>query len=433
MHDPRSLPLLLFVVAMGTASPSAQSPLDGVARAVEAACLRHDRDALLALQDDLRPWLDEEATAARAHYLLGLAGWMGHLRLNAAPDNGDPEACRAGLAAAAEHLAAAHRARPEDPATVAAVAFCAAARLQAESLDPRVVFEEARAALAKAASPNAAVVLIDAMMQPPPHDDAGMQRIREAMDAAASRARAELETADAEAFWPRFALAMVARNLLFMPTPEPAAAAAIAEELLETAPEFRMARDFLVPFGKVREPVDVEPLRALDWERLAEDDQDDGKNPALPDATNVDVCRDDGEDLLWVRIELAHALPERAFGANLVFDALADDAGGPWWGEHREFLFDRLVTVWVARDHKGQWRGAVGVAGADRAPGGAMTALDDGGVRFAIDTQAPALVLGVPRRVLGDAASARMVAAVGSNAQWNDDAPSTGPVAVRLR
>jgi hypothetical protein len=135
--------------------------------------------------------------------------------------------------------------------------------------------------------------------------------------------------------------------------------------------------------------------------------------------------------MLWIRVTLRETPHDRWMGMNLVLDVDGDPANGvPWWGSNTAFKFDRNVTVWCFRVTDG-CQGFIGVADAAQAATGAGTGAER--LKFAIDRERRAFVLGVPRDLLrlppgGDI---RLVAAVGSALIYADDVPGQGAAIIR--
>ncbi len=166
------------------------------------------------------------------------------------------------------------------------------------------------------------------------------------------------------------------------------------------------------------------------WIELATDPTGDGKMPLLPDATRLETIPSSPDGLLWVRITLREPPHDRWLGMNLVLDVDGDSANGKaWWGANKSFKFDEVLTVWCFHVADG-CQGYLGVAGADPPASGTLT----GGrsLRFAIDKDRRAYILGVPRDVLHlERDDFRLVAAVGSALLFNDDVPGQGAASLR--
>ena len=161
---------------------------------------------------------------------------------------------------------------------------------------------------------------------------------------------------------------------------------------------------------------------------LAQDPPDDGKQKRLPDATALAVCSDDAHDRIWLRIELAGPLPKRWMGVNVALDLDGDPSNGmAWWGTNTAFHFDRLVSVYGSETGSG-YEGTLGIADAAEVQAGSMNGSRGERVLVVLDSAKPAFVVGIPRSALGTdpKAPVRLLAAVGSAFQHNDDVPNAG-------
>jgi len=174
------------------------------------------------------------------------------------------------------------------------------------------------------------------------------------------------------------------------------------------------------------------------WAPLGEDARDDGKQKRLPDAVGLAVQADAGHDRVWFRIPLAGPVPTRWVGVNLALDIDGDPGNGmAWWGTNRAFRFDRLVTVYGSATGAG-YEGMLGIAeAAEVEAGNVMGSRPPDEVRLVLEPEGPAILVGIPRSALspggaaeGRPAPARVVAAVGSAFQHNDDVPDEGAALV---
>ena len=182
----------------------------------------------------------------------------------------------------------------------------------------------------------------------------------------------------------------------------------------------------VVPFTK---PADIP---TTGWVDLGSDPERDGKMPSLPDATRLEAIASAPDNRLWARITLREPPHDRWIGVNLAVDVDGDPTNGfAWWGANSNFKFDRLVTVWCFRV-AGGCQGYIGLADAVDAASG--TIVTDGGetLRFAIDRDRRAFVVGVPRDLLKlQGREIRLVAAVGSALLYGDDVPGQGAATIR--
>ena len=182
----------------------------------------------------------------------------------------------------------------------------------------------------------------------------------------------------------------------------------------------------VVPFTK------LSAIPSTGWVDLGTDPERDGKMPLLPDAIRLEAIASAPGDMLWVRITLRETPHERWMGVNLAFDVDGDPANGaPWWGSNSAFKFDRLVTVWCFRVADG-CQGYIGLADADQVAARTMVAGGGAQLRFAIDRERRAFIVGVPRALLKlQGKEIRLVAAVGAALLYADDVPGQGAATIR--
>ena len=160
------------------------------------------------------------------------------------------------------------------------------------------------------------------------------------------------------------------------------------------------------------------------------DPQGDGRDPALADAAQLSYRYEKQQDILWFRISLYGAPNEQAFGVNLAFDTGGDDAAKMnWWGANKDFKFDRLVTAWVTRGESG-YQGTIGVGDAAGVQAKQFNNLLQNNLQIRVEGDA--ILIGVKRTDITDKFKLKLIAAVGSNQQWNDDAPNAGAVTIDL-
>jgi hypothetical protein len=182
----------------------------------------------------------------------------------------------------------------------------------------------------------------------------------------------------------------------------------------------------VVPFAKTGS------LPSTGWTEIAADPERDGRMPALPDATRLEVLPSTPDRRLWVRVTLREVPHDRWIGMNLALDTDGDPTNGfAWWGANTAFKFDRIVTVWCFRVADG-CQGYIGIGDAAQAASGTFVAGAGELLRFAIDRERHAFVLGIPRDRLGlTGKEIRVVAAVGSALLFSDDVPGQGAAIVR--
>lgn len=440
---PAALAALCLLVGAAPASPrlAAQEPAadeDRAAvleRAVGDAWLRGADDELPALEQRLDDLVRAEPEAARAHYARGLAGFLAVTRTNGTPDSSDRERALAELDVAEEYLERAVALDAGLADACAARALCVMHRFALNAAGPEQfqVFgqwvEKGRQADPERASVRLLETWLETSAAAATPD--GLRRMADAFAALAEEVRGLLALQDRQpGFWDLFTQGMAARALVFAPEPRPGRAAPIVAAMLAQRPDCVMASAFLLPFIEVREPLAPEAWGALEWSERAVEAGSDGLLPGLADAASLATCLD--EEALWLRIGLVAPPNPDVFGLNVVLDADgSQQTGSPWWGGGSSFVFDRLVSVWLARDEDGSYRGALGVTDDRGALEGEMANLENGTVGFAVDVEGRAFVLRVPRAALaaGEGAAPRFLVAVGSNAQWNDNLPDQGGLA----
>ncbi len=183
-----------------------------------------------------------------------------------------------------------------------------------------------------------------------------------------------------------------------------------------------------------REPVyaailDLAPARTVagfPWRALAEDPAADAYRPRLPDARSLWYHADPSTDRIWFKVVLEDEPRQDFLGFNVAMDIDADPANGTaWWGTNREFRFDRLATAYLFRVGD-RWQGSFGVADSAGVARADMGSLAREELLFGVDRDERALFFGVPRALLGDGPSVRIIATVGSAMSPSDDIPDRG-------
>lgn len=160
------------------------------------------------------------------------------------------------------------------------------------------------------------------------------------------------------------------------------------------------------------------------WTVLANDPKGDAKDSSLADAAQLSYRYDHEQDLISFRIALYGQPNQQAFGVNIVLDTGSDESNKvSWWGANKEFKFDKLVTAWVTRQADG-FHGIIGVADAAGVKTKHFNNLSQNNlsIRFEDDS----VVIAIKRMDLTNTMRMNLIAAVGSNEQWNDDLPNTG-------
>src|SRR5258708_8103471 len=166
------------------------------------------------------------------------------------------------------------------------------------------------------------------------------------------------------------------------------------------------------------------------WTVIAVDPKGDGRDPSLPEAGQFSYCYDKGQDLVWFRVTLYGKANEESFGVNIVVDTGADEAAKMnWWGANKDFKFDKLVTAWVTRSNGG-YQGTIGVGDAAGAKAKKFNNLLQNNLQIRVEGDS--ILVGMKRTDLTDKMKMNLIAAVGSNQEWNDDIPNTRSVALDL-
>ncbi len=163
---------------------------------------------------------------------------------------------------------------------------------------------------------------------------------------------------------------------------------------------------------------------------VAFDGKGDGRDPALADAAQLAYRYDKKQDFLWFRIAL-YGLPNaQRFDVNIVIDSGGDEAAKMnWWGSNKTFRFDRLLTANVTRGDQG-YEGTIGVADAAGVTAKQFTSLRQNNLQIRVEGDS--ILIGVKRTDFTDKMTMKLIAAVGSNQQWNDDIPNAGFATVDL-
>lgn len=164
----------------------------------------------------------------------------------------------------------------------------------------------------------------------------------------------------------------------------------------------------------------------LRWVELAKEGAGDIRFPTLPDAKALYYAVDTDAGELWFRVDLHGPLHPDWFGVNVAVDTDADQSNGMnWWGGNQAFRFDRLVTVY-ASNVGAYFQGMIGVSDVEGINRGSMDNLSFNDVEVSYNEISHSLMLGVPRKNLGDAPKIHVICTVGSTFVANDDIPSSG-------
>ena len=166
------------------------------------------------------------------------------------------------------------------------------------------------------------------------------------------------------------------------------------------------------------------------WTVLTPDAKGDGRDASLADAAMLSYRYDKQQDFLWFRVSLYGAPNAQAFGVNIVIDTGVDDAGKTnWWGGNNTFRFDKLLTAWVTKSTNG-YQGTIGVGDSAGVKAQHLNNLLQNNLQIRVEGDS--ILIGIKRSDITDKLKMNLIAAVGSNQQWNDDMPSTGSVVMDL-
>ncbi len=163
---------------------------------------------------------------------------------------------------------------------------------------------------------------------------------------------------------------------------------------------------------------------------LTFDGKGDGRDPALADVAQLAYRYDKEQDFLWFRMSFYGRLNEQAFGVTIVIDTGADESAKlNWWGANKSFKFDKIVTAWVTRGEKG-YEGTIGVGNAAGVNAKQLNNLLQNNLKIRVEGDS--IVIGVKRTDITNKLKMNLIAAVGSNQQWNDDIPNGGFATIDL-
>src|SRR5437868_2117401 len=176
----------------------------------------------------------------------------------------------------------------------------------------------------------------------------------------------------------------------------------------------------------------IAPASALAqvWTVVGFDSKGDARDPSLADAATLSFRYDKEQDFLWFRVSLYGGPNEQAFGINILFDTGVDEAAKMnWWGANKAFKFDKLLTAWVTRGVNG-YEGTIGVSDAAGVKTKQFNNLLQNNLQIRVEGDS--VLIGVKRTDVTDKLKMKLIAAVGSNQEWNDDVPNAGSVAIDL-
>lgn len=157
------------------------------------------------------------------------------------------------------------------------------------------------------------------------------------------------------------------------------------------------------------------------WTVIAFDAKGNGRDPHSADAAVLSYRYDKDADMLWFRVAL-YGTPDSSTAVRIAVDTGSDSSPHiNWWGANKDFRFDKLVTA---------QRGFSGIADAAGINGKDFTNLAKDNIR--VRSEGDSVLVGVKRTDLTDKMKVSVVAAVGSENEWNDDIPKIRPAMIDL-
>jgi hypothetical protein len=336
------------------------------------------------------------------------------------------------------HLDSATKLKPDLVEAYALVRRCLFWRAFLDPATAMTARSESQAALekAKALAPENPLVMIeeafDLLYKPAQaggNQEQGLARFREAIKRLGQHPGKDPACED---WWLATAHMMLGQTYLAMAKPEQAEEAFKVALVIE--PDFEVVKNAMLPMTQLAAPPAIRRFDNVAWTTLATDSAGDGKSQAWPDVKALLLYDDVNTDTLWFKFELSRLPNPQAFGINLMVDADQDQRNGVnWWGGNSSFKYDKLVSVWVIKAGENSYRGTVGIADARAVQLNRYTNLFQNNLAFSADAGSKTMLLGVKRGDIDGDGNFNMIAAVGSNAAWNDDITDTGSIEIRLR
>lgn len=375
-----------------------------------------------------------DSLAASAHYYIAFANWQlsfvtfATRRAETIKLNED----------ALAHLTEAVKLRENFPEAYAVLRRCQYWVAILDRNRGRTMWAEGAAALQKAQSlapEHPAVMLEEALtlFYTPPQaggdQQKGLERFQAALQKFAALPARDLAH---EKFWHATTHMMLGQAHLG--TGEVEAAEKDFQAALKLEPDYAYVKNTMLPMTALVPALTIRDLSQATWNALAHDSESDGANPNWAAVKSLSYFYDAATDTVWFKLDLSRLPNPNAFGINLVIDTDNDQSNGAnWWGGNRGFKYDRLVTVWVVKSGEQAYRGAVGVADFHGVTEGRYTNLFQNNLAFRADSAGMMMLLGMKKDQLDDDGRMQLLAAVGSNAGWNDDVPDSSAVKLTLK
>lgn len=219
--------------------------------------------------------------------------------------------------------------------------------------------------------------------------------------------------------------AMLATAYIYMPNvahPQILQAREHIQHALALRPDFDFVCNSLLPMTDPVLTYLPEAPAITDWTRITNDARDDHSNKALADGRGLSYAHDTEADSVWFKFDFFSLPDTNVVGLNLVLDTDNDQATGmAWWGNNTDFMYDKLVTVWVVNPGDGIYRGTVGTGHAEDTFIGRFTSIKRHNISLHIDGNTSTVIIGLPRADLDEDGSLTILGAVGSSTLWNDD------------
>ncbi len=307
-------------------------------------------------------------------------------------------------------------------------------------LDPatgKTVWPESQAALqtARSLAPEHPLVrleeAIDLFYKPQQAGGDQQRGLARFQDAIARCEQWSLKDGVSKKWWHATALMLLGQAYLAVEKPEEAEKT--FHSALALQPDFNYVRSTMLPMTQLAVSKPVRDLKRADWRLLEVDAENDGRNPNWAEVKALSFFYEARTDTLWFKLDLSRLPNPDAFGINLAVDTDQNQQNGAnWWGGNRAFKYDKLVTVWVIKSTDNSYRGTVGMADAKGVQLGRYANLFQNNLAFRSEAENKCLLLGFKRADLDDDGMMNLIAAVGSNAGWNDDVPDSGAVQMHL-
>jgi len=410
---------------------SAQNSLLEVSMQADSVGMVTARQRFVRLLQD-RGFTQNDSLSAAAHYWIAFANWQ-----LAFATYSNQEGAKQIIKDALAHLDTTTAKRPDLIEAYAVMRRCQYWRYVLDPSAARVVWTESQAILqkARALAPQHPLVMLEEAidlfykpLQAGGDQQQGLARFQSALNILEHWRQ---EDPAQHKWWLATAYMSLGQAYLMLAQPEAAEQSFLAALALQ--PDYAYVQTAMLPMTQLLAPPPLRSFAGIPWSPLARDAENDGRNPQGAEVKALSFYYDQATDTLWFKLDLARPPDPHAFGINLVMDTDQNQGTGVnWWGRNHAFKYDKLVSVWVIKAANGAYRGTVGIADAKGAQLGRYTDLFQNNLAFQVDTSSQAMILGCRSTELDEDGSFDLLAAVGSNAAWNDDIPDSSAVTIRL-